>query len=161
MHRNVTAVYRNYATADMVCQKLADLGISQGRIHAIPDRDEPADAAGRRDDNRHIDALRDLNLPDDDLRTYQHSVNRGDYVVSVEVDEDRLAGVQEVMRRPETETYDLEARASEFRDEPLVDYDADRAEVDPERRGERDAADSDPYVRGYRRNSPLPDREPK
>ena len=42
------------------------------------------------DRERYMDDLHDLHLPDDDVRTYQHSVRSGDHVVSANVDEDQV-----------------------------------------------------------------------
>jgi hypothetical protein len=157
MHRNVTAIYRTHATAQLVRQQLEDLGVSRGYIHVIPDVDEPVGTAGTRDNSRLLDELHDLHLPDDDVRTYQNSVRRGDYVVSVEVDEDDVPRVVEVMRRPEAEAHDIDRRATEFADEALI---ARREEAmgNPAWRGERDPDWVDPYTRTYRRDSRLDER---
>lgn len=156
MHRNVTAIYRTYQVADLVRQRLTDLGVSHRHIRVIPDRDEAVGTEGYRDDGRHIDALHDLHLPDNDLRTYQQSVRNGDYVVSAEVDENTdIAPIQEAMRRPETETYDYDTRAAQFRDEALIARSQPGADPDPNRRGEPDPDHADPYTRSYRRGGPL------
>jgi len=56
-----------------------------------------------------LDELHDLHLPEEDTRTFQEAIRNGDYVVSVEVDEDAdMARIQEVMRRPE-DAHDLDA----------------------------------------------------
>ncbi len=120
MYRNVTAVYRTYAVADLVRKELHDLGIQSGHVRMVPDSDLGTAAGGTdRDDryDRHVDALHDLHLPEDDVRTYQNCVRRGDYVVSAEVDEDQVTRVQQIMRRPEDEAYNLDTRADEFSDE--------------------------------------------
>lgn len=151
MNRNVTAVYRTYPAADLVRRELEELGISRADIHVVPD----SEVLGERDDRRWSDALHDLQLPDEDVRTYQQSVRRGDYVVSANVDEDRVGRVQEIMRRPEAEAYDLDARTNEFREETVVAHsDPARAKRDPGMMGQRDTAYTDPYVRSYRRERP-------
>lgn len=156
MHRNVTAIYRTYPVADLVRQRLNELGISDRHIRVIPDREEVVGTSGYRDGTAYSDQLHDLHLPDEDLRTYQHSVRRGDYVVSVDLDDDsKLAGVQEAMRRPEAETYDLEQRAAEFREEALVARSEPGRTISDDFRGVRDPDYVDPYTRGYRRRGPL------
>ena len=158
MHRNVTAIYRTYETADLVRREVGALGVSAGRIRVIPDADEPAGAGGERTNDRYMDEVHDLHLPDDDTRTYQHSVRRGDYVVSVEVDEDQVGRVQEIMRRPEEEAYNLDTRDADFRSEELYPHTTGAARTpDPGRLGERDPAHVDPYSRTYRRNARLDD----
>lgn len=159
MHRNVTAIYRNHATADLVRRELSELGISNGNIHIVPDRDEPVGASGRRDDNRYADQLHNLHLPDDDLRTYQHSVQRGDYVVSAEVDDDQIQRAQAIMKRPESEAYNLDSSHSEFGNETMVPHsEGDRRESNEDWRGRRDTDYTDPYTRSYLRNAPLTPR---
>ena len=162
MHRNVTAIYRTHATADLVRRELSDLGISSGYIHVIPDADDTAattGGTGTRDDARYSDQLHDLHLPDDDLRMYQQCVRRGDYVVSVEVDEDQVTRVQEIMRRPEDEAYDLNSTRGEFGDAELDPYSApDSRRTNEDWRAEPDPAHDDPYTRSYRRNARLDER---
>lgn len=151
MNRNVTAVYRTYAVADLVGQELEALGISRGDIHVIPDSERVVGTSGERDDRRWTDALHNLDLPEEDVRTYQHSIRRGDYVVSANVDDDHVGRVQEVMRRPEAEAYNLDARTDEFRDEVIVAHSDPRRTRDARPMGRRDTAYSDSYVRSYRR----------
>jgi len=157
MYRNVTAIYRNYATAELVKSELAHIGISLGHIHTIPDTEETVEA---RDPNneRYMDDLHDLHLPDEDLRTYQQSVRRGDYVVSVEV-KDKLTRVQEIMRRPEAETYDLDARHEEFSDEQSYSRNRDAdLEENAGLAGRRDRTNGDRYARTYEREARLNER---
>jgi hypothetical protein len=170
MHRNVTAIYRTYATADLVRRELSELGISSGYIHLIPDTEDGAattgatgaatsGTTGARGDTRYSDQLHDLHLPDDDLRMYQQSVRRGDYVVSVEVDEDQVSRVQQIMRRPETEAYDLDRHRNEFDDAALDPYSTpDTRRTDADWLAQRDAGYDDPYTRSYTRNRRLDER---
>jgi hypothetical protein len=156
MYRNVTAVYRTRATADLVCRGLEELGISRSDIHVIPDRDHPVTGGSLREDTDYTDRLHALHLPDDDLRTYQQCVRRGDYVVSAEVEDRDLDRVKAIMRRPEEETYSLENRASEFRNETIIPHSAGGAHVlNEEWRAQRLAAHDDPYARTYERRAPL------
>lgn len=159
MHRNVTAIFRTYSTADLVRQELKDLGISSGYIHVIPDTDDTALARDARGDHRFSDQLHDLHLPDDDLRTYQQSVRNGDYVVSAEVDQAQVERVQEIMRRPETEAYDLDQRSGEFQTAELYPYsDPSGRRNDESWIAQRDPDHADPYTRSYKRNARLDER---
>ena len=161
MHRNVTAVYRTYATADLVRRELNDLGISSGYVHVVPDTEDAATsgATDSRDDDRYSDQLHDLHLPDDDLRMYQQCVRRGDYIVSAEVDQDKVARVQEIMRRPEEEAYNLNSTTSEVGDAELYPYSTpDTRRTNEDWRAERDPDYDDPYTRSYRRNARLDER---
>lgn len=108
MDRNVTAIYRTFATADLVRRELSELGISSGDIHVIPDRDDPVGIDECRSDNRYSDQPNDLHLPDGDLKTCEQSVRHGDYVVSAEIGEEQVERVQEIMSRPEDEAYNLD-----------------------------------------------------
>jgi hypothetical protein len=149
MNRNVTAVYRRYSVADLVRRELEALGIARGDIHIVPDSENVVRATS--DDYRWTDALHDLDLPEEDVRTYQHCVRRGDHVVSANVDEEQVARVQEIMRRPESEAYNLDLRADEFRKEPVIAHSDTRRTSDGRVIRRRDTAYTDPYVRSYRR----------
>lgn len=156
MTLNVTAIYRTYGAADLVRSELLDLGVGRSDIHVVPDRDVPASAGGYRDDTAYTDQLHALHLPEEDLRTYQHSVRRGDYVVSAEVDDTRVERVKEIMRHPEAQPYAYEGRSAEFRNEKLVPHSAgDRYVLDEDRRARPLSAEQDPYSRTYERKSPL------
>ncbi|SFG66913.1 hypothetical protein SAMN04488020_103142 [Palleronia marisminoris] len=156
MHRNITAIYRTHAVADLVRRELSELGISSSDIRVVPDRDEPVDADGHRTDNKYSDQLHDLHLPDEDLRTYQQSVRRGDYVVSAEVDENQVGRAKEIMRRPEGETHNLDQRSGEFEGETVDPYsDPDNRRTNADWAAERDHDHSDPYTRSYKRNTRL------
>ncbi len=216
MTRNVTAVYRTHATADLVRRELEGLGISRGYIHVLPDdaRLSTASGTGAADvasgtapagtgaaplttglapgdtgttpagggtvaagagtapagATEHVhegvthsalmDAVDDLHLPDDDTRTYKHSLQRGDHLVSVEVNDDQVARVQAIMRRPEEEAHNLDIRSEEFRgveDFPRREgYTTDEA-----RTGIRDPEMVDPYTRSYKRGTRLDERTPR
>jgi hypothetical protein len=154
MDRNVTAIYRTYAVADLVRRELEGLGISRTNIHLIPDREDAVGASEYRHDRRWTDVLYDLELPDDDVRTYQHSVRRGDYVVSANVEDEWVGRVQEIMRRPEAEAYNLDTRMDEFRDETIIAHGDTTRARDARLASRRDTAYTDPYVRSYRRDKP-------
>ena len=119
MQRAITAIYRTHAVADLVRNEIADLGISRGYIHVVPDRDDAVAAGSYRDDSV-MHELHDLDLPQDDVRTYQQAVRRGDYVVSANVDDDHVDRVMEVMRRPEEEAYNIDEVENEYRDAEYV-----------------------------------------
>ncbi len=122
MQRAVTAIYRTYAVADLVRDEIADLGVSRGYVHVVPDRDESVEAGSTRDPDSFNDDLHALHLPEDEMRTYQQAVRRGDYVVSANVDDDddaMLDRVLEIMRRPE-DAYDIDALDEEYRDAEYV-----------------------------------------
>lgn len=157
MHRNVTAIYRTHATAGLVRQELSELGISSGDIRVVPDQDEPAGVDGHRSVDRYSDQLHNLHLPDDDLRTYQQCVRRGDYIVSVEVGDDHLTHAKEIMSHPEEVAYDVDRRSVEFEHETL-DRDSDPGRrTNPDWAGQRDPDHTDPYTRSYTRKARLDD----
>ena len=113
MHRAVTAIYRTYAAANMVRDHLVDASISRSYIDIIPDTDDNVAAGTYRDDHV-VDELHDLAIPEEDVRTYQQAVRRGDYVVSASVDDDHLDAAMEIMRRPESDIYDIDETEREF-----------------------------------------------
>ena len=160
MNRNVTAIYRTHAVADLVRRELEAEGLSRSDIHVIPDHDRVISDHDRgivaADDEyrRYFDAIHDLNLPDADARTYQASVRRGDYIVSVDAGDDRVDRIQAIMRRPEAEAYNIDDLDAEFSNyDFLAPSDISRRTLDPARRGERDPAYTNPGMRSYRRRS--------
>lgn len=156
MHRNVTAIYRTRATADLVRRGLEEIGIAGSDIHVIPDKDHPVTGGALRDDTDYSDRLHDLHLPEEDVRTYQHCVRRGDYVVSAEVEDSRLDRAKSIMRRPEEEAYHLEHRGAEFTDETIIPHTAGtNRPYDENLRARRLDEQDDPYARTYERGAPL------
>lgn len=165
MARNVTAVYRTHATAELVRRELEEIGISRSYIHVLPDDARSSSTSGMTTEHTHegvdhsalMGAVDDLHLPEDDTRTYKHCLHNGDHVVSVEVDDDQVARVQKIMRRPEQEAYNLDARDEEYRGAEAFPrregYQSDEARL-----GRRDATLMDPYTRSYERSTRLNER---
>lgn len=129
----------------------AGMGMSPGGLAAMPvyrDTDlAHADA---------FDALHDLHLPEEDTRIYQQAIRNGDYVVSVEVDEDAdITRIQEIMRRPE-DAHDLDELDASYRD---ADYAPRRRPVrvgySDGMLGRRGEMQSSPHTRDYYREEPL------
>jgi hypothetical protein len=56
-------------------------------VHVIPDGDDLTGSGTTRDVTTFNQHLHDLDLPEDDTRTYQQAIRNGDHVVSVEVDD--------------------------------------------------------------------------
>jgi hypothetical protein len=182
MHCNVTAIYRTREVAERVRAGLQDIGVPARDIHVIPDAGyrpdlmeaggtgAPGTVAGREhplhnanmleigaEDPVHTDRLHELHLPEDDLRTYQHAIRQGDYVVSAEVDDAQVEKVKAVMRRPEVEAHDIEHRASEFRDKDLIAHSAGEGHMLSEEYRARRLApgDEDRSARIYERDRRL------
>ena len=110
MNRAVTAIYNTADVAELVRTNLEQLGIGRHNITVLPSAGSTglstSATAGSADDA--VDQLHDLGLPEEDARTYQQALRNGDYVVSVDVEDDaNLGRVQEVMRQPES-AYDLD-----------------------------------------------------
>jgi hypothetical protein len=141
--------------------RIAGTGIASPAGTAGVGREHPLHGANMleigAEDPVHADRLHDLHLPEDDVRTYQHAIRQGDYVVSAEVDDARVEKVKAVMRRPETEAYDIEQRASEFRDHDLLAHSAGEGHMlNEEYRARRLALDEDDrFARTYERNRRL------
>ncbi len=128
MQRAVTAIYRSAAVADLVREDLERLGIARANITVLPGAatmpgatDASLSTAGAQDlAGDAVDRLHDLDLPEDDTRTYQQALRNGDHVVSVQVDDDAdLARIQEIMRRPE-DAYDLDELDTRYGDAAYV-----------------------------------------
>lgn len=130
MHRALTAIYPSRETAAKVRDALDTAGVPRGHIHVIPDDRSP--------DNWN-EAIHDLHLPEDDMRTYQQAVQNGDYVVSVDVDEaDRLDGLKAIMRDP-GEARDIDALDAEYSRAKYIPFrHEDRPAYPENQRGTRD-----------------------
>jgi len=119
MQRAVTAIYRTADVADLVQRDLEQLGIASHNITVLSGsgRSDGSMAGSQDDASGSIDGLYDLGLPDEDMRTYQQALQNGDYVVSVEVDDDDtdLGRIQQIMRRPE-DAYDLDELDTRYAD---------------------------------------------
>lgn len=177
MQRAVTAIYRTHAVADLVREEIANLGVSRGHIHVVPDSDDTLEEGTHRDDDSYNDDLHALHLPEEEMRTYQQAVRRGDHVVSVNVDDDtHLDGIMEIMRRPE-DSYDIDALDEEYRDAEYIPAagaagttgaaattgnttDEEVIPVAEERLrvGKRDVGRGSVHVRSYTREMPVEER---
>lgn len=158
MHHVATAIYRTHAVAATVRDELKHLGIGGSDIHVLPETDDRATPGARRSVDGYNRQLHDLALPEDDVRTYQNAIADGDYLVSVEVDDDdQLDKVKAIMRRPE-EGHDIAARDEHYRDAPYEPYEgASGAASTDEYRARRaePGPGEDNYVRGYSRSGPV------
>ena len=117
--KTVTAIYRTHAIADRVRGEILAMGASGGDVDIVPDDPNPLAEGTTRDDADAMDRLHGYGLPDDDVRTYQHAVRNGDYVVAARVDEESLSTVQAIMRVPEHAMNEDELRAR-YADEQLI-----------------------------------------
>ena len=112
MTKTVTAIYRTRDVADEVRREIEGVGVSGGHINVIGDND--------------VDHIDYLNLPHDEAVTYRQAVGEGHYVVSAEVDDDKVATVAEIMRHPEQgldiDSYEEEYRAGDTYSDDLAAY---------------------------------------
>lgn len=97
--QNVTTIYRQFATADLVRSALIEQGIATARIHVIPDRATDIDTESA--DGLFDVAIQDLDLPEADTHLYQDAARRGDVIVSARVPVSDVPRVEEIMRQPE------------------------------------------------------------
>lgn len=122
MHRVITAIYPTYAAAAEVRTALEHLGVPGGHVHVIPDADDLAAAGTTRDITTHNQRLHDLDLPEDDTRTYQQAIRNGDYVLSVDVDDaERLDRIKALMRDP-GEARNIDALDEEYRGADYIPF---------------------------------------
>ena len=138
MHRVITAIYPSHAAAAEVRGALAHLGVPGTHVHVIPDSDDLGGAGTTRDVPSFNRELHDLDLPEDDTRTYQQAIRNGDYVVSVEVDDaERLDRIKAVMRDP-GEARDIDALDEEYRGAEYVPFRHEEQPADPRDRAIRE-----------------------
>lgn len=138
MHRVITAIYPTYAAAAEVRTALEHLGMPGGHVHVIPDAEDLNATGSTRDITTHNQRLHDLDLPEDDTRTYQQAIRNGDYVVSVEVDDaERLDRIKTIMRDP-GEARDLDALDEEYRGADYIPFRHEDQPADPRDRAIRE-----------------------
>lgn len=93
MSQMITALFRDPAQARQALQSLLETGIAQHRIVAVGTEEarEISSISGfrtlsARDDS--MEALHDLNLPDDDRRLFEQGLRRGHTLIAARVDRD-------------------------------------------------------------------------
>jgi hypothetical protein len=160
MQRAVTAIYRTYSVADLVRSELKDLGISSYNVTIVPDSDTSATGSTRDLGDQAYDKLHDLHLPESDIRTYQQAVRNGDYVVSVNVDDEaHIERVKEIMRRPE-DAHDINSLDTKYASEVYKPRRDPLTEGYDERHiGRRESTEDSPYTRSYSREQPIKPRD--
>ncbi|SFO88268.1 hypothetical protein [Tranquillimonas alkanivorans] len=161
MQRAVTAIYRTHQTAALVRNELDTLGVPRGYIHMIPETEDRLPEGSSRDVGPYNQEIHDLHLPEDDTRTYQQAVKNGDYIVSVDVEDNAdLDRIKDIMRRPE-DSRDIDALDTEYAGAEYIPFrhsdappytEGQRGVRDPGSPGERG------HLRGYTRSEPMRDR---
>ncbi|MGR3484951.1 MAG: YsnF/AvaK domain-containing protein [Paracoccaceae bacterium] len=115
MSRTVTAIFRTEDVARAVERQITQLGTSAAHVTV-------AGGSGREGEIDH------LNLPHDEAVTYRQAVREGHWVVSADVDENKVQAVADVMRHPEggvdIDAYETDYRASDNYDADLAAYGA-------------------------------------
>ena len=114
MSNTITAIYRNMETAELVRDRLAEIGVSGRHIHTV----------GGADRESEIDSLY---LPSDEAATYKQAVRQGHAVVSAEVEDSEIDAAAEAMRHPE-QGVDIDAYETDYQASP--DYAAYRESDD-------------------------------
>ena len=115
--KHVTALYRSHGAATRVRDEIVAAGVEAGAVRIIPENaPQPGVQHGTKGD---MEALHDLGLPEDDVRTYQHAVRNGDTVVTAHVDDEQAELAQAAMRDPD-HGRDVEALRTQYAEEQLI-----------------------------------------
>lgn len=117
--KTVSAIYRTHEIASRVRDDVVRLGVSESDVRVVPDDPNPLDAGTTRDDAAMMEGLHDYGLSEDDVRTYQHSVRNGDYVVIARMHDEHVEAAQGIMRDPDHALNEDELR-SRYADEQLI-----------------------------------------
>ena len=149
MSHTVTAIFRSADTAQDVRREIAGIGVPERNIAAIGGTDRATDISA-------------LHLPDDEATTYRRAVEKGNYVVSAEVEDDHIDRVAEIMRHPE-QGVDIDAYEGEYRASPDYAAAGDDAQAIPvaEERlkvGKRVSERGSAHVRTYVQEVPVEER---
>ncbi|WP_445502113.1 hypothetical protein [Microvirga sp. G4-2] len=102
MPQMITALFRDPAQARQALQALLEMGIAQHRIVAVGTEDarEISSISGfralsARDDS--LEALRDLNLPHEDLRVFEQGLHNGCTMIAARVDRNDMEEAARVL----------------------------------------------------------------
>ncbi|PRY92038.1 uncharacterized protein (TIGR02271 family) [Hasllibacter halocynthiae] len=101
MSNTITAIYRTANVAEMVRQRLTEIGISNSYINVMGGTDR-------------YDDIDTLNLPHDEAATYKQALRDGHYVVAAEIEDRDIDAAAEAMRHPE-DGVDLDAYEADYR----------------------------------------------
>lgn len=153
MTQTITAIYRTADVAETVRAEIERLGVPGRYLHVVGGADRASE-------------INALNLPHDDAVTYKKAVKENHYVVSADVDEDKLDAAAEIMRHPEhgvdIDAYENDYRASGAYDTDLSAYGAEEEKVQlAEERvaiGKRDVNRGTTHVRTYVQEVPVEER---
>jgi uncharacterized protein (TIGR02271 family) len=104
MSHTITAIYRTAETAELVRQKVGEVGVSERHVHVFGGTD-------------HADDIDTLHLPSDEASTYKQALRQGHHVVSAEVEDAQIDPTAEAMRHPE-QGVDIDAYETEYRGSP-------------------------------------------
>ncbi|HZH10885.1 MAG TPA: hypothetical protein VEZ24_11020 [Microvirga sp.] len=102
MPQMITALFRDPARARQALQALMEMGIAQHRIVAVGTEDarEISSISGFRAlsaRNDSLEALRDLNLPQDDVRIFERGLRNGCTMIAARVDQDDMEDAARVL----------------------------------------------------------------
>lgn len=117
---NLTALFDSRAYADRAIERLKAAGIRDVRL--LPGYEASEDAATTLDQSGFWAKLEDWFFPDDDRATYAEGLQRGGFLVSVDVDRERYDTAHEIL--DDDGTIDIDDRADLWRSEG---WDADKA----------------------------------
>lgn len=117
MPQMITALFRDSAQARQALQALLEMGIAQQRIVAVGTQDarEISSISGFRALSPHndsLEALQDLNLPDEDRRVFEHGLHDGCTLIAARVDRDDLEDAARVLEM--FEPVDLDSGSREW-----------------------------------------------
>jgi hypothetical protein len=115
MPQMIAALFRDAAQARQALQSLLEMGIAQNRIVAVGNADarEISSISGfrslsARDDS--LEALHDLNLPDEDRRVFEHGLRRKLTLIAAQVDRDNAEEAARVVEMFDPEDLDGSSR---------------------------------------------------
>ena len=153
MSHTITAMYRTSETAELVQDRLLELGVPERNVHVFG-------TMGREGD---VDAL---HLPSDETSTYKQAIREGHAVVSAEIEDGYIDSASEAMRHPE-EGVDIDAYEADYRTSP--DYEtSDTSDLEGEQTmavgeerltlGKRAIERGSAHVRTYVQEVPVEER---
>ncbi|WP_088692463.1 MULTISPECIES: hypothetical protein [unclassified Rhizobium] len=151
----LSAFFDDRSEAESAIKRLKDIGLADDRIRFLPGYEAEGDLR-RTEPGGWWAGLADWFFPAEDRALYAEGLNRGGYLVSVQVDEASYERAHDIL--DDEGSIDMDERADQWRGEGWDDTLARSTGTDPETtdlavdaaRNSRDLEKSTPRVRSYR-----------
>ncbi|MFO1039566.1 MAG: hypothetical protein U1E45_22200 [Geminicoccaceae bacterium] len=129
--RILTAMYDNQRSAETAREELIGLSVSPTDISVRHSEGEADTASDSSESGGFWSSLKDLFVPDEDRRAYAEGLSRGEYLLTVRVDENLVDEADEIFDVLERyEPIDLDERGEQWQREAPIGAESDSVSSD-------------------------------